>query len=581
MQRTFVCFFTVCCLISYGLAGPLVAAEDLKQLTTDLASTDSEVAWKAADRIADQGPAADAAVPALIKALGRSDAQLRWRAARALGTMGPQAAAADRALAGLLEDKDPLVREYAADALGRIGVASKGVVDALAKTVTDESPQVRAEAIGALTSLDLEPETLVSFVISVLNDAEPSVVAPALHTIAEHAADGSPTLTKALEDPKSRYWGCLIAAEMGPRAKHAVPQLQAAAKDQFPEIRMEALLALGSIGRDASPALPTVISALQDDSLAVQYAAMYALGEIGEPSSAPTIAKFLDNQDTMLAALSAWALARVSPDDAEARQRAVKILVNALKSENPAIRAGAVRALGDFPEQASQFAETLSAQLADEDYTVVVNTMQTLASLGEPVVPVLVGALGNADRRLPAVATLQRMGPQAAQAAVPLIEAVGIADDPQLRQEVGYAIAAIGPAAADATGQLIMLLGDPDPQVVYSACYALGKIGPAAKSAVPKLQDNLSSEDELLRLFSVWALLKIEPNNTEVIQKAVPLLTEALTKLQSLGRIEAAVALGEIGAAAKSAVPALREAEGDSDPAVRAAATEALKNIGA
>ncbi|CAK9067825.1 AP-1 complex subunit beta-1 (Adaptor protein complex AP-1 subunit beta-1) (Adaptor-related protein complex 1 subunit beta-1) (Beta-1-adaptin) (Beta-adaptin 1) (Clathrin assembly protein complex 1 beta large chain) (Golgi adaptor HA1/AP1 adaptin beta subunit) [Durusdinium trenchii] len=489
--------------------------------------------------------------------------------------MGP--AAAPR---GLLKDQDPLVREYAADALGRIGNASQGVVDALSAAVTDENPQVRAEAVNALLSLDIDSETRIALVVDVLNDADPSVVAPALNTIAEYAKAGTPTLITALENPKSRYWGCLIAAEMGPRAKHAVSALEKAAKDQYPEIRMEALLALGAIGPDASEALSTVTAALNDKSPAVQYAAMYALGEIRDSSSAPTIAKYLDSQDVMLRELSAWALARVNPDDTEARQRALTTLVESLESDNPAVRGGAARALTDFPEQSGEFAEALSSLLADKDYTVVANAIQTLSSFGEPVVPVLVEALGHPDRRLAAVATLQRIGPKAAVAAVPMIEAVGVADDPRLRQEVSYAIASIGPAAADATGQLVMLLGDSDPQVVYSAIYALGKIGPPANSAVPKLEGNLGSEDQFLRLFSVWALLKIEPNNEKIIQKAIPLLTEALSQLQGLGRIEAAIALGEIGPAAKSAAPALREAEGDANPAVRDAATKALEKIG-
>ncbi len=581
MQRAVVYFFTIGCLVSCGFVEVLAAGEDLDRLARDLGSRDSNVRWEAADALADQGPKAAAAVPALIKALSSSDMQLRWRAARAVGAIGPKAAAATDALIALLGDDDPLVREYAVDAMGRIGVADERVVKALAKAMTDEDHQVRAEAVGALASLDLEPQQRIALVVGVLNEAEPSVVAPALQTIAEHAKEGSPTLIKALKNPQSRYWGCLIAAEMGTRAKHAVTALGEAAQDEFPEIRMEALLALGSIGPDARAALPTIVAALDDEFAAVHYAAMYALGQIGDASSAAVVRKKLDSKDPMLAALSAWALAKVSPNDAGAIKRAVEILTAALDSDKPSVRAGAARALADFPEKAKQFVQAMVGLLADDDPTVVANTIQTLASLGEPVVPVLIEALDDPDRRMAAVAILERLGPKAKDAAVAIVQVAGEADDADFRQEVGFALAAIGPAAAPAVDDLVELLDDPDSKVAHAACYALGKIGPAAKKAVPILKKNLHCDDQFLELSCAWALLKIQPNNAEVIQLALPQLIKALTGLQELGRIEAAIALGEIGSAAKSAAPALRQAEGDPSPAVRNAATEALKKIGA
>ncbi len=581
MQRSVVCFLAFCGLLVPELAGSLAVGKDVGQLSRDLGSSDADVRWKAADELAHLGPQAAPAVPALIQALGSNDPQLRWRAARAVGAIGPKAAAADKVLIALLADKDPLLREYAADSLGRIGVVNESVLDALAEAVTDESPQVRAEAVNAIISFDLEPKQRIALVVNVLNDAEPSVVAPALHTIAEHAEEGNETLIKALNNPKSRYWGCLIAAEMGSRAKHAVSALAEAAKDQFPEVRMEALLALAAIGPDAKSALPVISAALKDEFGAVHYAAMYALGEIGDPSSAKVIRPFLDNQDSMLAALAAWALARVSPNDAAARNRAVDILIGSLDDENSSVRAGAARGLGDFPGEASRIAPALTTILADDDQTVVVNAIQTLTSFGEPIVPALIQALNDPDRRLAAAAILQRLGPKAKDAAVPLVKAVGNNDDEAFRLETVFALAAIGPAAAGAVDQLSSLLNDENPEVVISATIALGKIGPAAKGAVPMLRNNLDSEDDFLKMCSTWAMLKIQPTNAEIIARAIPLLIEGLSVLQDPGRVEVAVALGEIGPAAKSAAPALRKAEGDPNPAVRDAATAALQKIGA
>ncbi len=581
MQRVVVCFLITCCLILYGTAEALAAGENVEQLARDLGSIKPDVRWKAADTLADLGPEGAAAVPALIKALGSIDSQLRWRAGRAVGAIGPKAAAAAEALVSSLSDRDPLVREYAVDALGRIGVTDDRVLNALAKAITDKDHHVRAEAVGALTSLDLDPQKRIALVVNVLNDAEPSVVAPALNAIAEYAEEGSPALIKALRDPKSRYWGCLIAAEMGPRAKHAIAALREAAEDKFPEVRMEALLALGSIGPDARSALPTVLSSLNDEFGAVHYAAMFALGQIADVRSADEIRKRLDSKDPMLATLSAWALARVTPNDAIARERALKILVDALGAKEPSVRAGAARALGDFSAEAGQISGALAELLADEEPTVVANAIQTLVGFGEPIVPAMIEALNDPNRRMAAIAVLEGLGPKAKDAAVALVKVVGNADDADFRQETGFALAAIGPAAAPAVDELVKLLDDPDSRVVHAACFALGKIGPAAKKASSRLRENLHCDDQFLELSCAWALLKIQPNNAEVIQLAIPQLIDALAGLQELGRIEAAVALGEIGPAAKSAAEALRKAEGDASPAVRDAATDALKKIGA
>jgi HEAT repeat protein len=56
-------------------------------------------------------------------------------------------------------------------------------------------------------------------------------------------------------------------------------------------------------------------------------------------------------------------------------------------------------------------------------------------------------------------------------------------------------------------------------------------------------------------------------------------LAEALKEKDNDVRIKAAGLLGEIGPAAKAAVPALREMLRDRDPAVHDAAAEGLKKI--
>jgi lysophospholipase L1-like esterase len=99
------------------------------------------------------GPAAAAAVTALVDGLRSADADRRWRAARTLGRIGPPAASAVPSLAGALSDPSGLVRLHAARALGRIGLAARPAAAALQRTTGDPDPNVSEEARRALARL--------------------------------------------------------------------------------------------------------------------------------------------------------------------------------------------------------------------------------------------------------------------------------------------------------------------------------------------------------------------------------------------------------------------------------------------
>lgn len=96
------------------------------------------------------GKLGPAAVPALVKALGRTNQSDRKAAAWQLSRFGAASAPAIPALIGLLEDESDEVREAAARALGEINSQPELVVPALAKLLKDELPNVISTAAGAL-----------------------------------------------------------------------------------------------------------------------------------------------------------------------------------------------------------------------------------------------------------------------------------------------------------------------------------------------------------------------------------------------------------------------------------------------
>ena len=151
--------------------------------------------------------------------------------------------------------------------------------------------------------------------------------------------------------------------------------------------------------------------------------------------------------------------------------------------------------------------------------------------------------------------------------------------DGEFRRELQFALGAMGPAAAPAVGELLKSLDNSDETIRNSALFALGRIGPAAKEAAPKLQTLSKGEDSFARLASLWALVQIEPNDTKLIERAVPEMAKGLDDERELLRVEVATALGRLGAAAKSALPALKQHANDDSPLARRAIGRAIEQI--
>jgi len=112
--------------------------------------------------LAQVGPPAADAVPALVSALVDDAGPVRNAAALALGQIGP---AAIPALVQALDHLDPRVRSGAALSLGGTGTAGRRAMPSLHGALSDEDPRVRLAAAEALariaTSLQLTQDTRV------------------------------------------------------------------------------------------------------------------------------------------------------------------------------------------------------------------------------------------------------------------------------------------------------------------------------------------------------------------------------------------------------------------------------------
>ena len=577
------------------------AAPSLDDLRKTLTATDdSRTRVLTLDEIASFGSKAKDALPDVLAMTSDPEPRVRWHAVRTIGLIGEDAISAIPVLIKLLQDEDPITVAQAAAAIRHIHADDErtdtqdqdpalyeAAVAPLVATTLHPDARARRAAVRAIQTLHADSETLAGLLAKVLADSDPAVILPALHTLADMGDDAVPVLIEALKVPGARYWAAVALAEIGAEAVPAAEQLTNLAKEGEPEERMQAMLALAAIGPPAVSATPVLVEALSSNDGSLRFAAVFALGSLRAEAADAVLHKAAADPDDFLAEVAAWALAKIHPDDAEIREQALKKLRAGLTSELPKVRAASTSGLSDLATlvdaaERRDLAADFIRVLSDPEPSVGARGGAALIRLGSDAVEPLSSQLANPDLREAALEILASIGADAAQA-VDQITAALSDDEAFVRGEAAIALAAIGPPASAAVPALQKILADDteDSGTRYSAAYALGRIGSAAAPAMNTLRTLSDSTDEFMATVAVWAALKIEPGNIEFFETAMPRLRKALRAESDLARLEAAVALGEIGPHAKAAIPILEVVEED-DPvrAVRAAAAEALQKIG-
>lgn len=574
--------------------GPLAISVLVEKLSA-AAGSDERVA--VIDEIGAVGQNALPALDSLVAAFADTEPRVRWHAARAVGLIGEDARSTLPRLLALLDDSDPLVVTQAAAAIARIreddgrpripdadAAAYATAVEPLGKTAVHPDPRARRAAVRALRVLSPSLAAMAPIVSKHLADADPTVVLGALHTLADMGDDAVPFLMEAMKDPKSRYWAEVALAEIGDDAAPAAESLAGLVAEGETEERLQAILTLGSIGEKAAAAAPAIVKVLESGDPSLGLASAFALGRLKAAGADEALTKAAASDDSFLAAVAAWALARIHPDDRALVDQALARLRKGIANPDAEAREAAVTGLSSLAEampaaDRAGLAAELVPLLADQERDVGRAAGAALIRLGADAAPAIRAKLEDPAVRLQLMEVIAALGTSAKAAVPELVAALG---DPQARGEAAVAVAAIGADAAEAVPALGSLLVDEqaDPGIRYAACYALGRMGPAAVAAEPVIRGLAESKDELMATVAVWAALRIKPDDASLFAGAIPRLRRALRNDSELVRLEAAVALGDIGPAAAAAIPILElVAEDDPVKQVRQAAAAALPKI--
>jgi HEAT repeat protein len=348
-------------------------------------------------------------------------------------------------------------------------------------------------------------------------------------------------------DPKVRSDTAVALGNMGPAAKDAVPVIIYLLKDNDQSVVQSAVEAINKIHTVSLDALPALIIALSDERWEVRNGAAWAIGL--EPATKDAISALINTLKDSNKNVSDTATKEL----AIMGSVAIPALISAVKSENKQVRDRAIEALGYIGSAAlpALFAISNDANVNADVRKAAADTIQKIQDyLAEE--NATVGALIQQLRDGNHVAAAEYQLSQLDDSAVPLLVKALKGSDDSVRFHIIAALCEMNPVSKAAVPTLIDALKDSNLNTRYYAAIALSTTGDI-KDALPVISNTLNNMDAL---------------NLSSLAK-----DEALKELSS--------ALGNIGPAAKDALPAIFAILNDMHSSVDTckAASDAINKI--
>ena len=276
---------------SLGTIGP-EAAGAVPALAGELRAGDADLRWNAGMALANIGPAG---VRGLTAALASPNSNVCYAAISGLGAAGPAAEAAVPALLPLLADPNDGLRIAAGGSLARIGT------NALSWVIRElEAPNGtnRLCAAKALPILRPDRARVLPALFDMARDPEPGCRLVALQTLGVLGIPNDQMMEvflHATADPANevKLTAIPLLAQARWNLKPVVPRLIACLGDASAPVRETAARTLGTMGVAAKPAVPALEQSAADPDGTASAAAQDALSRIAKAEAAEAASAFL------------------------------------------------------------------------------------------------------------------------------------------------------------------------------------------------------------------------------------------------------------------------------------------------
>ena len=602
-------FFKTVSAILLGVV--LANAGEVEDLIGELGSDDKVKRREAARSLALLGPAARAAVPALIKGLDDEEEQVFFWSVTALAKIGPDAheatpelikrlkrserrykdqvhvrivhaltqigTAAVHELIGALSSEHRSVRLGGVRVLGNLGFASREAAPRLFDLLADDSESVRFSAGSALGRIG---DVAYPQIMQGLSAESALVRTAAAHAVVWIPANSRPAihLAKRLAketDNETKVAGLNALTRIGFDGERLLGLLLPSLDSEEPRLRQEALSGILSLRPNSRSAVPHLIDRLVAEDPSKRKQAIDLLGRMGHDASV-AVPKLI---------------IRLGKADEE-EKRSIR---NALVEMGPA----------SIPSLLNSAMEIPLTKLLGETWQA-----DCIGGIGIQAVSSLTNSLkenpGNGAGLLSLVA-LQKIGdksPTTRQGILPWLE----------HEQAVFRGAALRALVASSTKpntlmpRLQAAMGDSNSLVRQAAMDALASLGSSAKGATTALVNSLDDKDAAVQLSAIRAIGKLESDDSALAERLVKFLDGAnpetrLAVVVSLGGFrrlpDSAVnslvdvlevedaetkstafgALAKLGSSAKPALPALNSALNNENEVVRTSALKALAKV--
>lgn len=294
----------------------------------------------------------------------------------------------------------------------------------------------------------------------------------------------------------------------------AVSSLIEALKDENPQVRSYAALALGEI-RDKKAVEP-LMEILDDPSPEVRRNAAYSLGEIGDIKAVEPLIELLKDEDVEVVRFTVIALGLLK--DPRATEPICEVMdrddARTQHEGNPDIRHQAIYALEEIGDPACT--DTLLDLLGDKELGCsAANTLGSFKS--EDVFEKVAKKLRNSN---PTVRTnaITVFESNRDPAAVPLLIKMLNDEVPEVRKEAIRSLSSFEEPEQVAMSEQLMInaLGDSKSEVQEEAARSLGRLG--SREAIPSLEGLLQSKNKNLQSAAITALGDIgDPEAVDVL----------------------------------------------------------------